>query len=88
MIGGVLAVVAALAVALLVSLSTGGRASGHGCIYLTLPANAMTGGTEVYQCGATARSTCASALAPGAFTAQAARQVAAECRKAGLPVGQ
>jgi hypothetical protein len=88
MIGGVLAAVAALVVALVVALSTGGRTSGHGCIYLTLPANAMTGGQEIYECGVTARSTCTTALAPGAFTPLAARAVAAECRKAGVPVGK
>jgi hypothetical protein len=86
MIGGVLTAVAALALALVISLVTAGPSSSHGCIYVTIPA--ATGAQEINQCGAAARSTCASALAPGAFTAQAALAVAAECRKAGLAVGR
>jgi uncharacterized oligopeptide transporter (OPT) family protein len=88
MIGGVVATVAAVIVALVISLSSSSPTSGHGCIYLTLAANAMTGGEEIYQCGAQARSTCATAQAPGAFTADAAHEVAAACRRAGLPVGR
>jgi hypothetical protein len=82
LVGGALAV---LVVVLSISLATSGRSSGHGCIYATIPA--ATGAQEISECGAQARATCAGALAPGAFTAQAARAVAAECRKAGLPVG-
>jgi hypothetical protein len=84
MLGGVVAVVAALAVALVISLGTAGRSSANGCIYATIPG--AVGAQEVYQCGAVARSTCRSAATPGAFTADAARAVAAECRKAKLPV--
>jgi hypothetical protein len=84
LIGGVLAVVAALVLALAISLATAGPTSSHGCIYVTIPA--ATGAQEINQCGGTARSTCASALRPGSFPAQSARVVAAECRKAGLPV--
>lgn len=86
MIGGVLAVVAALALTVVVSLITAGPRSAHGCIYVTIPA--ATGAQEINQCGGVARSTCASALSPGAFTAQARRAVAAECRKARIPVGR
>ena len=85
MVGGVVGVVAALAVALVISLVTPGPSSGHGCIYATIPG--AVGAQQVHECGATARATCGSVYAPGAFTAQAARVVAAECRKAGLPVG-
>jgi hypothetical protein len=85
MVGGVAGVVAALAVALVVSLLSPGPSSGHGCIYATIPG--AVGAQQVHACGATARATCRSANAPGAFTAQAARVVASECRKAGLAVG-
>jgi hypothetical protein len=86
MVGGVLGLVAAVVVALVVSLASGGRSSSHGCIYTTIPA--ATGAQEINRCGAAARAMCASALAPGAFTAQAAPVIAAQCRKAGLPVGR
>jgi hypothetical protein len=86
MIGGVLAVVAALAIALVISLAAAGPTSAHGCIYVTIPAD--TGAQEINQCGENARSTCSSALDPHAFPAQSSRVVAAECRKAGLPVGR
>ena len=79
------AVVAVLAVVLVVSLASGGKSSGHGCIYATVPA--ATGAEEISQCGAGARDTCATVRAPGAYTRQAADDIAAECRKAGLPVG-
>lgn len=85
MIGGVMAVVAALVLAVVISLVTAGPNSSRGCIYATIPA--ATGAQEIDQCGAVARGTCASALRPGAFTVQSGRAVAAECRKAGLPVG-
>ena len=85
MIGGVLAVVAAIAVVLVISFASSAPSSKSGCIYATIPA--ATGAEQIHQCGAVARSTCASALSPGAFAAQAAQTVAAECRKAGLAVG-
>ena len=77
--------VAALVVVLVISFTSSGPSSRSGCIYATIPA--ATGAEQVHQCGAVARSTCASALAPGAFAPQAAKVVAGECRKAGLPVG-
>jgi hypothetical protein len=85
MIGGVLAVVGALVLAVVISLLTAAPNSSRGCIYVTIPA--ATGAQEIDQCGAVARNTCASALRPGAFTAQSGRVVAEECRKAGLAVG-
>jgi hypothetical protein len=85
MIRGVVAITAAIVVAVVIALATGGRTSSHGCIYATVPA--ATGAEDISQCGATATSTCASVRAPGAFTQQAARTIAVECRKAGLPVG-
>lgn len=85
MLGGVLGVVAALVVVLVISFVSAGPSSGHGCIYATIPG--AVGAQQVHECGATARATCRSVYAPGAFTRQAATAVAAECRKAGLSVG-
>jgi hypothetical protein len=84
MVGGVLGVVAALAVVLVISLVSSGPSSGHGCIYATIPG--AVGAEQVHECGANARHTCGSINAPGAYTRQAARTLAVECRKAGLPV--
>ena len=84
-LGGVLGVVAALAVVLVISFVSSGPSSGHGCIYATIPG--AVGAEQVHECGATARETCETVNAPGAYTAQAAQTLAAECRKAGLPVG-
>ncbi len=85
MLRGVLATLAAVAIALGISIGTAGKSSGHGCIYATIAGD--VGAQEVYQCGAGARATCQSVRTPGAFTPQAASTVANECRKAGLSVG-
>jgi hypothetical protein len=85
MVGGVLGAVLALALVLVISLSSGGPASARGCIYATIPAD--TGAQQINQCDGQARDTCHFVHAPGAFTQQAAGVLAAECRKAGLPVG-
>jgi hypothetical protein len=82
---GVLAAVAVVAVVVVVSLATAGKSSSHGCIYATIPG--AVGAEQISQCGATARYTCASVLRPGAYAPASARTIAAECRKAGLPVG-
>lgn len=84
-IGGVLATVAALVIALVVSIGTAGPSSGHGCIYATIPG--PVGAVQVNECGGTAVSTCSTVDAPGAYAPGAARTIAAECRKAGLSVG-
>jgi hypothetical protein len=83
LIAGVLAVVAALVVGLVISFSSGGKSSAHGCIHLTIPA--ATGAQQIDSCGAQARSICGSTATPGAFVPTAARAIAAECRKAGVP---
>ncbi|HUA06769.1 MAG TPA: hypothetical protein VMB27_22875 [Solirubrobacteraceae bacterium] len=85
MVGGVLGTVAVLAVVLVISLASSGPGSKSGCIYATIPAD--TGAEQVHQCGVQARDTCQSVFAAGAYTHQAARAIASECRKAGLPVG-
>jgi hypothetical protein len=85
LIGAVLAALAALLLVLVISISSGGPSSGHGCIYATIPG--PVGAEQISQCGGQARQTCQSVRAPGSFTAQAERVLETECRKAGLPVG-
>jgi hypothetical protein len=85
MIGGVVGVVAVLAVALVISFATAGHKSGHGCISVGLAYS--TGGAQIYRCGASARALCASVNRPGGTFGGAAHSLAVECRKAGLPVG-
>jgi hypothetical protein len=85
MVGGVLGVVAALAVVLVISFLAAGPSSGHGCIYANIPG--AVGAEQVHECGDTARATCRSLNAPGAYTPQAAQTLAVQCRKAGLAVG-
>jgi hypothetical protein len=86
MVRAVLAAVAALAVALAVAIGTAGKSSARGCIHATIAG--PVGAEEIDQCGSEARATCQSAAAPGTFTAQAARVIERECRKAGLSVGR
>ncbi len=83
--------VKAVAALVLVGIAVGvivnqGPKSSNGCIYATVPG--PVGAEQIHECGPTARSTCATVFASGAYTAQAARSVAAECRKAHLPVGR
>ena len=85
MIRGVLGVLAVLAVALVVSLATAEKKSGHGCISVGLAYS--TGGAQIYRCGASARAMCAGVGKPGGFVGATARALDSECRKAGLPVG-
>jgi hypothetical protein len=85
MIGGVVGLVAAVAVVLVISLASAGPKSGHGCVSVGLAYS--TGGAQVYRCGASARQLCASVNQPDGTTGGAARSLTTECRKAGLPVG-
>lgn len=82
---GVVAAVAVIAVAVVVSLATVGKSSSHGCINVTIAG--IVGADQISQCGAQARSTCATVERPGAFARSAVQTIAAGCRKAGLPVG-
>jgi hypothetical protein len=84
MVGGVLGVVATLAVVLVISFVSSGPSSGNGCIYANIPG--VVGAEQVHECGANARHTCRSLNAPDAYTRQAAHTLAVECGKAGLPV--
>ncbi len=85
MIGGVLGVLALLAATLVVSFASVGHKSGHGCISVGLAYS--VGGAQIYRCGASARSMCASVNQPGGSTGATARALTTECRKAGLAVG-
>lgn len=85
-VGGMIATVAAVALVLVISFGASGRSSGHGCIYATIPGS--VGAQQIDQCGAQARETCLSVATPGAFTPPSAQTVAAQCRKAGLPVSR
>jgi hypothetical protein len=85
-IGGVLATVGAIAIALAISFGTAGPSSGRGCIHATIAG--VVGAVQVNECGAAARSTCATVYAPGAYVPEAARSIALECRKAQLPVNR
>jgi hypothetical protein len=86
LIGAVLGIVAVIVVALAISIAVAGNASGHGCIHATIPG--AVGAEEIDQCGAQARATCQTVNRPGSFTTASARAIAAECRKARLPVGR
>jgi hypothetical protein len=81
-VGGITAI--ALAVVLIIALTHADRRSGHGCIAVSL-AYSM-GGTQTYACRARARSMCSHVGGPG-LRGAAGRDVARECRRAGLPVG-
>ena len=85
MIGGVLALAAALAVAVIVSLGSAERQSGHGCISVGLAYS--TGGDKIFRCGTTARAMCAGVNTPNGIKGASGRAMAGECRKAGLTVG-
>ena len=83
MVGGVVGVVAALAVVLVISFVSSGPSSSNGCIYATVPG--AVGAQQIHECGATARATCESVHA--AYPPQTAQTIADACHKAGLPVG-
>jgi hypothetical protein len=86
MIASVLGVVAVAVVALTISFASGGRTTGNGCVDVTV--QYVTGGTEIYQCGAEARSLCASVRTTFGNNGVLGRAVASECSKAGLPTSR
>jgi hypothetical protein len=79
------AVTALIVIAVVVSIATSGQSSGHGCVHAIFPG--PVGAEQVNQCGAGARSTCASLNTTSGYGPEALRTIATECRKAGLPVG-
>ena len=86
LIGGVLGTVAVVAIVLAVSLGTAAPSSARGCIHATVVG--PVGAVQINQCGAAARTVCASVYTPGAFPPSGVHTLAAECRKAGLPVSR
>jgi hypothetical protein len=85
MLGGVLAAVAVVAVAIVIALATSGQTSGGGCVHVTYPG--VIGAQQIDECGTGARILCRDLGTAGGFTGPAVPQVAAACRKAGLVVG-
>jgi hypothetical protein len=74
-----------LVIAVLVSILASGAGSAHGCVHATYAG--PVGAGQVNACGSQARSLCNSLGTPGSgFTAETARTIAGECRKAGLRV--
>jgi len=84
-IGSVLGLLAVGVIALVISFASGGHATGHGCIDVTVPG--ATGSTEIYRCGAEARALCASAATVGSQQPLLGEATIAQCRKAGIPTG-
>lgn len=84
-IGSLLVVLAALAVALVVSIGTSEHKTASGCVDVKFPTT--IGGAEIYKCGQQARALCTSVSNRAEFTDIEGRAIAVECRKAGLPVG-
>jgi|SRR5579875_2296204 len=82
LLGGGGVVLAALAVVLVISLSSRQRVSGHGCIDVS--AATVIGGSELYRCGAAARAMCAGGGVASREFASFQRALTAACRKAGL----
>ena len=80
-VGGSLVMLAAIAVAVVISFTSVQRQSRNGCIDVS--SATVIGGSELYRCGATARALCAQTRSRSnvAFT----RALDAACRKAGLP---
>jgi hypothetical protein len=85
LLSGVGAVVLALAVAVAISLASHAATTGHGCLRATVAG--PVGAEQISRCGAAAQQLCASLGTPGAFSGDAARTIAGECRKLRLKVG-
>jgi hypothetical protein len=84
-VSGVAVLTAVLAIVTVIAIASSGHKSANGCIDVAVAYS--TGGSEIHQCGAEAKALCRAVGVSGGFTGQTATQVAAECRKAGLPAG-
>jgi hypothetical protein len=84
-IGGVLVAVLALTVAIVVSIGTAEHKTANGCVEVKFPTT--IGGAELYRCGAQARELCRSVRSTARSGDVEGKAIAAQCRKAGLPVG-
>jgi hypothetical protein len=84
MIGGVVGLVAVIAVAVVVAFTSVQRQSRNGCIDVS--AATVIGGSELYRCGAAARALCTAPAGASSQNVAFSRALAEACRKAGLPV--
>jgi ABC-type Co2+ transport system permease subunit len=84
-LGSVLAAIAAVVVAVVISIGTAEHQTANGCVDVKFPIT--IGGAEIYRCGASAQALCAGVGRDGGLTSVADRAVATQCRKARLPVG-
>ncbi len=84
-IGTLLVVVAALTVAVVVSIGTSEHKTAGGCVDVKFPTT--IGGAELYKCGTQAREMCSSVGQTQQLSDVEGRAIAVQCRKAGLPVG-
>jgi hypothetical protein len=82
-VGGVLGLVAIGAVVVAIAIATTGGHSHNGCLNFTYAG--PVGAQEINECGAPARDLCGSVLTRAGFTPAVAREVAEQCRKAGIP---
>jgi hypothetical protein len=80
-VGGGLAIIAAIAVAVVISFTSLQRQSRHGCIDVS--AATVIGGSDLYRCGQTARGLCVQGRSRS--TLSFSRALDAACRRAGLP---
>ncbi len=85
MLRGVGAVAAALIVAVAVSFFLPGGHTRRGCIAATVPYS--IGGQAINACGQAARTICHEIGTPLGFSGAGGRDVATQCRRAGLAVG-
>lgn len=69
----------------IVIVAAGGQSSAGGCVHAIFPG--PVGAEQVNQCGSGARTLCATVRSSGQYGPEAVRTIAAECRRAGLPVG-
>ena len=84
-IGSGLALLAVIAVAVVIALTSVQRTSRNGCIDVS--AATVIGGSELYRCGTAARDLCTAPTGPAATDNVSFRRALADaCRKAGLPV--
>jgi hypothetical protein len=85
MVGIGAALAAVLIAVTVIAVATKGHTSGNGCVDVTI-ASAL-GAQEFYHCGARAKSFCIQSGEPGGYTGVARREIATQCRKAGLRFG-
>jgi hypothetical protein len=84
-VGSVVAVSVALVVVVIIAVAIPGGRTARGCLNVEVPG--PIGAQEFRQCGAAARAFCSS-IASAADLSRVARQdVAAACRRQGLPTG-